>query len=86
MGMPGIGELLIIGVIVALIFGPKQVPKLGKALGETIREFRNVGKELTSARDTLEDEVLDAKRTVRDALDPAAAEVLGPEPAKEGKR
>ena len=79
MGMPGIGELAIIGIIIGLIFGPKQIPKLGKAFGETIREFRGVSKELSSARDTLEDEVLDAKRTVRDALDPPAADLLGPD-------
>ena len=82
MGMPGIGELAIIGVIIALIFGPKQIPKLGAALGETIREFRGISKELTSARDTLEDEVLDAQRTVRDALDPQYGEnlALPPDP------
>ncbi len=46
--MYGIGasELLIIGVIVMVLFGPRQLPKMGRALGETIREFRGVAKEL----------------------------------------
>lgn len=46
--MLGLGpmELVVIVGIALLIFGPRQLPKLGKSLGETIREFRNVGKEL----------------------------------------
>lgn len=46
--MPHIGmqELIIIGVIALLIFGPKQLPKLGRSFGETIRSFKTVGKEL----------------------------------------
>lgn len=65
MGSVGMPELLVIGVLVALIFGPKQLPKLGRALGETIKEFRGVRRELTSARDQLEDEVSDINREVK---------------------
>jgi len=39
-------EMLIIGGIALLIFGPSQLPKLGRSLGATIREFRGVAKEL----------------------------------------
>ena len=51
--MFGLGpmELAVIGVIVALIFGPSQLPKLGKSLGQTIKEFRGVGKELQDFHD-----------------------------------
>lgn len=42
----GLGELLVIGAILALLFGPSQLPRLGRSLGDTIREFRKVGKEL----------------------------------------
>jgi sec-independent protein translocase protein TatA len=45
-GSLGMGELLVIGVILAVLFGPSQLPKLGRSLGETIREFRNIGKEI----------------------------------------
>ena len=44
-------ELLVIAGICALIFGPRQIPKMGKALGETIREFRGVKKELLDFHD-----------------------------------
>lgn len=47
--MFGLGpmEMAVIGGIALLIFGPKQVPRLGKALGETMREWRKAGRELT---------------------------------------
>lgn len=39
----GIGgpELIIILVVVLVIFGPKQLPKLGKMFGKTMREVRS---------------------------------------------
>jgi sec-independent protein translocase protein TatA len=40
--MPNLGvpELLIIGVIALLIFGPKKLPDLGSGLGKAIRDFK----------------------------------------------
>ena len=51
--MPNIGlaELGVIGVIALLIFGPRQLPRLAKGLGESIREFRSAGKELMKTID-----------------------------------
>ena len=40
MVMPGITELLIVFGVVVLLFGAKQLPKLGGALGESIKNFR----------------------------------------------
>ncbi|HLQ75934.1 MAG TPA: twin-arginine translocase TatA/TatE family subunit [Terriglobia bacterium] len=37
----GVPELLIIGVIALLIFGPKKLPELGKGLGKSIRDFKD---------------------------------------------
>ena len=36
----GIPELLIIVVIVMVLFGPKNLPKLGKAVGVTVKSVR----------------------------------------------
>ena len=36
----GIGELVVIGVIIALLFGGKKIPELMKGLGSGIREFK----------------------------------------------
>ena len=37
MGMP---ELLIILAVILLIFGPKNLPKLGGAIGKTVKTLR----------------------------------------------
>ena len=36
----GIGELVVVGVIIALLFGGKKIPELMKGLGSGIREFK----------------------------------------------
>ena len=38
--MPGVTELLVILLIVVIIFGGSKLPKLGKGLGEGIRNFK----------------------------------------------
>ncbi|MGE4277000.1 MAG: twin-arginine translocase TatA/TatE family subunit [Lawsonibacter sp.] len=44
MGKIGTQELLIILCIALLIFGPKKLPQLGKALGQTITNFKKGSK------------------------------------------
>jgi sec-independent protein translocase protein TatA len=39
-GTPGLMELLLIGGAVLLVFGAAKLPKLGKGLGEGIRNFK----------------------------------------------
>jgi sec-independent protein translocase protein TatA len=41
LGSLGMGELLVILVIVVLIFGVNKIPQLGKGLGEGIRNFKS---------------------------------------------
>ena len=36
----GMGELLVILVIVLLFVGAKRLPELGRSLGEAVREFK----------------------------------------------
>lgn len=50
-GTLGPMELGIIALIALLIFGPRQLPKMGRSLGESLKEFRNVGKEITKGFD-----------------------------------
>lgn len=44
-------SLVIIGVVAILIFGPKKLPELGKAMGSTLREFRQATKGLADDDD-----------------------------------
>ncbi|WP_082234044.1 twin-arginine translocase TatA/TatE family subunit [Halobacillus massiliensis] len=43
-GIPG---LILILVIALVIFGPKKLPEIGKATGETLREFKKSARDLT---------------------------------------
>lgn len=42
-GMPG---LVLILVIALIIFGPKKLPEIGRAVGNTLKEFKKATKEL----------------------------------------
>jgi sec-independent protein translocase protein TatA len=44
-GLPG---LILILTIALVIFGPKKLPEIGKAAGETLKEFKNSARDLTS--------------------------------------
>jgi sec-independent protein translocase protein TatA len=43
----GGGELLIVFVIILLVFGPSQIPKMARGLGQALREFRKAQQEIT---------------------------------------
>lgn len=51
LGSLGMPELIVIFVIVVLIFGPKQLPRLGRMFTDTVREVRQAGKELDGPSD-----------------------------------
>ena len=36
----GFGEVAIILIVALLIFGPSKLPKLGRAAGETLKEYK----------------------------------------------
>lgn len=38
--MIGLPEVIIILVIVLIIFGPKKLPKLARAIGESVHEYK----------------------------------------------
>jgi sec-independent protein translocase protein TatA len=43
-GSLGIWEILLIIVVIALLFGGKKLPELGKGLGQGIKNFKNAVK------------------------------------------
>jgi len=49
MGNLGLTEILLIGLVLLLFFGPSRLPELGKSLGKGIQEFKKASKELTSS-------------------------------------
>lgn len=47
--MPSLGlpELLVILFIALIVFGPKKLPEMGRAIGTSIKEFKKATKEIT---------------------------------------
>ncbi|GJP80944.1 hypothetical protein CLOP_g11136 [Closterium sp. NIES-67] len=44
----GLPELLVIGGVALVLFGPKQLPEVGKGLGKTVKGFQEAAKEFQS--------------------------------------
>jgi sec-independent protein translocase protein TatA len=59
-GIPG---LILILVLALIIFGPKKLPEIGRAFGQTLKEFKKSTRELTS---DVVDEVQDIKKEVKE--------------------
>lgn len=49
-GIPG---LILILTLALIIFGPKKLPEIGRAFGQTLKEFKKSTRELTD--DVMED-------------------------------
>lgn len=53
----GTMEIVVILAVVILIFGPSQLPKLARSMGETVKNFRKAGKELREGADDINDAI-----------------------------
>lgn len=64
-GIPG---LILIVVLALIIFGPKKLPEIGKAAGETLKEFKTSANELVSEDEKKEEDTseLEAKEETSD--------------------
>ena len=47
-GIPG---LILIVLLALIIFGPKKLPEIGKAAGQTLREFKNTANDLVDDKE-----------------------------------
>ncbi|MBM4762038.1 twin-arginine translocase TatA/TatE family subunit [Bacillus sp. B15-48] len=62
-GVPG---LILILVLALIIFGPKKLPEIGRAFGQTLKEFKKSTRELTSdVIDDLEEEKKEIQKTLK---------------------
>ncbi|HAT01900.1 MAG TPA: twin-arginine translocase TatA/TatE family subunit [Oribacterium sp.] len=57
----GTQELLIVLLIVVVVFGPTQIPKLTKMFGKSVKNFRE-GMNSSDDDDTKKDDVKDEKK------------------------
>lgn len=59
-GIPG---LIIILILALIIFGPKKLPELGRAVGQTLKEFKKSTKDLI---DDEKEDVLEMNKSAKD--------------------
>ncbi|HLR02581.1 MAG TPA: twin-arginine translocase TatA/TatE family subunit [Virgibacillus sp.] len=60
LGSIGIPSMILIMIIALIIFGPKKLPEIGKAFGQTLKEFKK------STNEVLTDESTDAEHVYKD--------------------
>lgn len=53
-GSLGVPEMVMIFVVALVLFGPRQMPQIGKSIGRALAEFRRASNEF---KRTIEDEV-----------------------------
>jgi TatA/E family protein of Tat protein translocase len=73
----GLQELIVVFVLALLVFGPKNLPQLGRALGRAMREFRRASDEF---RSTIETNLQINEADARPSASPAAPESPPGEP------
>lgn len=56
----GLPEIVVIGGVAAVLFGPSKLPELGKSLGKTVKSFQEAAKEF---KDELTEEMTEEGET-----------------------
>jgi len=75
MGPLGFPEILLILVLALLLFGPRRLPELGRAIGKGLAEFRRASNDL---RATIEEEVRTLERETNALDGPATTPSVAP--------
>lgn len=60
----GMGELIVILMIVLVLFGASRLPEIAKALGKSIKEFKKAGKEIKEEFEDVTKEVEDVAKDI----------------------
>ena len=68
----GIPELLVIALIILLFFGAKRLPGIGTGLGKTVKEIRNIKKDLSRDKESEKkkagEDSASKKKSIEDSL------------------
>jgi len=73
-GAPGGGELLVLFVVILLLFGPKRLPEIAKAIGRVMENLRRASQDFR-------DQVMDMDELVQDEPPPEKLPPASEEPA-----
>lgn len=55
MGRIGMGEIIVVALVVIVLFGAKKLPEIGEALGSAIRKFKKTSKDVEDSLDDTKD-------------------------------
>jgi len=59
----GLPEMVVIAIIILLIFGAKRLPEIGKGLGKTAKELKEVSREMKKGKENKREEEPEGVRT-----------------------
>uniref|UniRef100_A0A7S0MPT5 Sec-independent protein translocase protein TatA n=1 Tax=Pyramimonas obovata TaxID=1411642 RepID=A0A7S0MPT5_9CHLO len=82
MSLFGLGgpEILVIGVVAAVVFGPSKLPELGRGLGKTVKSFQGAAEEF---KEELNNAATEDGEEPKEEPTPVKAEAVKEEPKKE---
>ena len=86
--MPGMGELIVILLIVLVVFGANKLPGIGDALGRSIKNFKRASNVDDDKDDKDKDDKLEGKASKQVAAGKQAkqlAQAQGDEEAEDGE-
>ena len=85
-GSVGGPELILLAVVALLLFGPRQLPKIGRTVGSALAEFRRATTDFKSnlEREVRLSEVETAGREITDSVDQVKAVARGEIPSTSG--
>lgn len=80
----GLPEMLVIAVIVLLIFGAKRLPQIGKGLGKTAKEIKDISRDMKKDKERKQKgeneeeespEKAEGEETLLDGIKPVAKDI-----------
>ena len=66
----GAGEFILILVVGLIVFGPSQLPSVGRSLGKAIREFRKAQSALSTALNDIDTEPVEHQQKKVEPVEP----------------
>jgi len=73
----GLPEMIVIAIIILLIFGAKRLPEIGKGLGKTAKELKDISKEMEKGKEKEQAEGPEGKGTKPPEKDEGKENLLG---------
>ena len=86
--MPQIGplEILIVGVLALLVFGPEKLPEIGRSLGKGLTQLKRMASEVKSEFDVSLEDKTEVVKPAHQGVEPDSTEGADPDPTRKATR